>query len=144
MVDWTKDQLVKLYHEEGKSLRDIAYIYETDQWTVGRAFDRFEITRRKPGGQKKPKKLKERKPIGGPKGERHGHWKGDKAGYRSFHNRLDGLFGRPKYCEKCGTKDPTKRYDWANESGKYEDPYDYLRLCSRCHKRWDTERSKEP
>jgi len=94
MLDWTKDQLVKLYHEEGKTLRDIAYIYETDPWTVSRAFNRFEISRRKPGSSK---------------GERNGKWKGDAAGYRPFHMRLEGLFGKPKYCEKCGTKDPTKR-----------------------------------
>lgn len=60
-------------------------------------------------------------------------WKGSGASYKAFHQRLVKRFGKPKHCEKCGTTDPSKSYDWANRSGKYDDINDYVRLCRSCH-----------
>ena len=66
-------------------------------------------------------------------GSNNSYWKGKKATYRAFHRRLDALKGKPKRCEACGTTDPKKTYDWANMSGRYDDPNDYKRLCRSCH-----------
>ena len=45
-------------------------------------------------------------------------------------------------CERCGTTDPTKRYEWANLTGHYEDVADYERMCKSCHERYD--RARQP
>ena len=64
-------------------------------------------------------------------------WKGSRAGYKAFHLRVSNQRGRPKKCEICGTHDPSKRYEWANLTGKYDDPDDYKRMCKSCHARHD-------
>lgn len=66
-------------------------------------------------------------------GLKNNMWKGDVASYKSFHRRIGRLKGQPKCCQVCGTTDPTKSYDWANLTGKYEDPEDYERMCRSCH-----------
>lgn len=79
-----------------------------------------------------------------PRGK-HGHlagsdsyrWKGERAGYAAFHIRVRKLRGTPKCCEECGLNDPAKRYEWANLTGRYEDPADYRRMCVPCHRRHD-------
>lgn len=63
--------------------------------------------------------------------------KGDKVSYFAFHARVRTARGKPQHCEQCKTSDPTKFYDWANLTGKYEDVSDYIRLCRRCHVRKD-------
>lgn len=40
-------------------------------------------------------------------------------------------------CEICGTTDADKSYDWANLTGKYDDPSDYKRMCRSCHAKQD-------
>jgi hypothetical protein len=47
--------------------------------------------------------------------------------------------GKPKRCEECGTTDPKKTYDWANQKGRYDDPQDYRRLCRSCHGKLDAQ-----
>lgn len=65
------------------------------------------------------------------------NWGGLDVGYTSFHNRLRALKGKPKHCEVCGTSDPSRTYDWANLSGRYDDPTDYKRMCRSCHWKHD-------
>jgi len=36
----------------------------------------------------------------------------------------------------CETKN-AKRYEWANMTRKYEDVYDYIRVCKSCHNKLD-------
>jgi hypothetical protein len=59
------------------------------------------------------------------------------ANYKVWHARLTVDRGRPKKCEVCGTDDPTKRYDWASLTKKYDDPADYKRMCRARHARHD-------
>lgn len=69
-------------------------------------------------------------------GKLHPHWRGDNVRYKVFHKRLYRLLGNPKKCSVCGTEQ-AKLYDWANLSGKYEDPKDYKRMCRSCHFKYD-------
>ena len=70
-------------------------------------------------------------------GSANANWKGSDVGYSGAHRRLDALHGKPKSCVECGTKDKRKSYDWANLSGKFDDPKDYKRLCRSCHSKLD-------
>lgn len=66
-------------------------------------------------------------------GEANHMWKGDAAGYAAFHRRLYARFGKPAKCGQCGTDDPSKKYDYANLTGQYENIDDYLPMCRSCH-----------
>ena len=68
--------------------------------------------------------------------------KGDKATYSAFHRRVYTKRGLPKECTVCGIKDPTKRYEWANLNGKYNDINDYKRMCKSCHMLYDFQRKR--
>lgn len=70
-------------------------------------------------------------------GAANAYWKGDAAGYQAFHRRLEARFGKPRKCDVCGYSDPTKRYEWANLTGHYEDDSDFKRMCVPCHRRHD-------
>jgi hypothetical protein len=69
--------------------------------------------------------------------ELNSSWKGNTATKEAFHYRLKSLFGSPKICEICGTSDLGRTYDWANITGRYEDPQDYKRMCRSCHWKYD-------
>lgn len=64
-------------------------------------------------------------------------WKGDAAGYDAMHKRVAVRRGQPSSCEICGTTDPERVYDWANLTGRFEDPDDYARMCRSCHRLHD-------
>lgn len=72
------------------------------------------------------------------RGKNHHSWKGDKAGYYQLHLRVRESRGRPDFCEKCGLKDPTKKYEWASLTKNYTNPRDYIRLCIKCHRTMDS------
>src|SRR3989304_10149394 len=60
--------------------------------------------------------------------------------YIYLHHRINKRFGKPIGCELCGNKDK-KVYHWANKTGNYsEDREDWIRLCPKCHYRYDIER----
>lgn len=63
---------------------------------------------------------------------------GDMSGIGGKHDRLRREFGRVRQCENCGTTD-AKLYDWANLDHKYnsEDKQSWMRLCRKCHNRYD-------
>lgn len=65
------------------------------------------------------------------------NWKGDTFSYSAFHYRIKALKGSPYQCEICGTQDRNKHYDWANLTGKFNDPSDYKRMCRSCHWKYD-------
>ena len=67
--------------------------------------------------------------------ENNDSWKGDNAGYAALHKRVEQLRGKPNKCSMCDTK--TGRFEWSNLTGNYKNPFDYVRLCSSCHKRLD-------
>lgn len=70
-------------------------------------------------------------------GEGTAHWKGDAAGYKAMHGRVRKLRGKADHCERCGSVDPGKRYEWASLTHNYADPYDYEQMCKRCHRAYD-------
>lgn len=70
-------------------------------------------------------------------GREHPNWKGDAVTYARFHQRVVLVRGRPQQCEECGAADPRRWYDWANQTGRYQDPSDYRRLCRPCHRKFD-------
>jgi predicted transcriptional regulator len=71
------------------------------------------------------------------KAELNNNWKGNEVTYAAFHYRLTASKGKPKFCEVCKTSDPLRSYDWANLTGKYDDPSDYKRMCRSCHWKYD-------
>lgn len=74
--------------------------------------------------------------------EKNDSWKGYSAGYAAFHLRVEAKYGKPMQCEQCGTDDPARSYDWANQTGDYPNPDDYRRMCRSCHRRFDLARRK--
>ena len=74
-------------------------------------------------------------------GEANAYWKGDEAGYQGFHVRVVAERGKPQRCSACDAEGPD-RYEWANLTGRYEDPADYIRLCISCHRRYNAERGR--
>lgn len=69
-------------------------------------------------------------------GEHNDSWRGSEATYKAFHVRVGVLRGKPSLCSMCDN-DKAKRYEWANVSGRYENVYDYIRLCKSCHSIFD-------
>lgn len=65
------------------------------------------------------------------------NWRGNSVTYSAFHYRLRALKGKPHKCEVCGTSDQFRTYDWANLTGRYNDPSDYKRMCRSCHWKYD-------
>lgn len=76
-------------------------------------------------------------------GSANPRWKGAGASYTAFHQRLYTLFGNPRLCSVCGTT-IAKRYDWANMTGRYDDPADYRRMCRSCHFKRDRAVVRQP
>lgn len=66
--------------------------------------------------------------------------KKDSNPYAKYHARVRAKKGSPHKCEVCGEHSPLKQYDWANLTGKYEDPDDYKRMCKLCHRKYDKDR----
>lgn len=65
------------------------------------------------------------------------NWKGESITYKSAHDRVYATRGRPAKCEQCKTTNPKTKYEWANLSGVFHDPNDYIRLCRSCHCKFD-------
>lgn len=74
-------------------------------------------------------------------GPKNHMWKGEDAKYKAFHLRVATLRGKPSKCAACEKTEG--RFEWANMTGNYADPSDYVRLCVPCHRRIDAFRRKE-
>jgi hypothetical protein len=68
-------------------------------------------------------------------------WKfnGTRIEYINLHNEIRKMLGTPDTCEHCNVNKLTGRQiHWANKSGKYLlDRSDWLRLCAKCHYKYD-------
>jgi len=54
--------------------------------------------------------------------------------YKRYHKRVYDRRGRASSCVNgC----EATRYEWANLTGRYEDPEDYQAMCVLCHRRMD-------
>ena len=75
-------------------------------------------------------------------GDKNPIWRGDIVGYGALHDWLKRWFGKPNFCEHCGTR-TAKKFEWANISKRYRrDRNDWLRLCASCHHKYDDSRKK--
>lgn len=70
-------------------------------------------------------------------GEKNDSWKGNKAGYAANHIRVQQARGANDYCVMC---DSGSKCQWANVSGRYDNVYDYIRLCVSCHSIFDNKK----
>lgn len=75
-------------------------------------------------------------------GSKNHAWKGDNAGYKALHLRVQTERGKPNRCDWCESAGKD-RYEWANLTGNYIDVWDYVRLCVKCHRAYDAKRRKE-
>lgn len=125
----SKETLERLYCIEKKTQIEIAHVLGVSLKPVQTAMRRFGIKARAavPRDQR---------------GSRNRAWKADAAGYQAMHLRVDSLRGKPKRCEQCGIDDENKIYDWANLTGRYNDPFDFARLCRSCHRLMDNRKRK--
>lgn len=74
--------------------------------------------------------------------EKHFAWKGDGVGDTALHDWVKSRLGKPSKCEHCGTTE-AKKYEWANRSHEYKrDLSDWIRLCTRCHRKYDGHQEK--
>lgn len=71
------------------------------------------------------------------RGAKNANWKGDGVTYKAAHDRVYAIRGRPSKCEHCGTSSDDVNYEWANLTGNFHDPRDYIRLCRSCHCKHD-------
>lgn len=116
------DEAISLY-EAGMTQVEVAEKLGTTQKVIWRAFKNANY---------KSRVAKKRNQYG----ENNDSWKGDNAGYAANHYRVEVKRGKPCYCEVCETA-IAKRFEWANINGKYEDIYDYVRMCKSCHASFD-------
>lgn len=123
----TEDEMRLQYITLDKSIHAIAAENGVSSTPVVAALKRYGI----------PTKQRERA------GEASVRWKGDGASYCAFHGRVERLRGRPKQCQRCGASGDGRHYDWANLSGRYDDPDDYQRMCRSCHQKYDHQRRQE-
>jgi hypothetical protein len=66
------------------------------------------------------------------------NWVGDNVSYSRLHTWVRGKLGKPFYCEHCGSRDSSKKYEWANKSREYKrELSDWIRLCKKCHIKYD-------
>ncbi|MFA5382503.1 MAG: hypothetical protein WC356_05000 [Candidatus Micrarchaeia archaeon] len=127
---WDKAWLERRYVSEKKTLAEIGREVGVSAATIMRALDAVGIPRRGP----KDKNMKQ--------GPSNGNWKGSAALYSACHKRVYKILGRADHCEKCGRKDNGTKYNWANLTGKLDDPDDYMQMCRSCHMRYDANRRK--
>lgn len=75
-----------------------------------------------------------------PTEEKSARWMGDEVGYVGIHDWVRRWKGTPMTCESCGkTGLKSQQIHWANIDHKYRRVLDdYIRLCSSCHKKFDS------
>ena len=68
-----------------------------------------------------------------------------KKEYRDIHQWLRATYGRPQICEQEQCSGLSKTYDWALKSGMShkKDKNNYLRLCRKCHGKYDVTDEKK-
>ena len=126
----SQNELIKLYVSENMSQMEIAGLFGVTLKRVQTSMRRYGIT---------PRPAIKRNQSG----ENNTAWKGSQATYKGCHLRVNRIKGKPQYCEVCHDMNPLKTYEWANMTGRYDDPNDYKRLCRSCHRQYDKKRREE-
>lgn len=119
-------KIIKRY-SEGKNSVDLGIKYNCHSSCIRRILERNDVPKRRNYNTANPKIF----------GENHGKWKERKASYSAMHQRLKRRIGAPRKCEVCGLSDQKRKYEWANLTGRYDDPNDYKRMCVPCHRKYD-------
>lgn len=79
-----------------------------------------------------------------PTGEKSALWRGSKASYSPLHKRVYKLKGKANSCDEIGCTKISKRFEWANLTGNYEDINDYRSMCKSCHAKFDNAKFNLP
>jgi len=125
-----RGELQNLY-DQNKTQTEIGQVYGVSQKVIFGWFKRLAIVSRV------AKKRNQ-------KGESNSSWKGDNATYAAFHYRVKAAKGKAFMCEACGRSDSGINYDWANQTGHYENIDDYRMMCRSCHFKKDGHRHNLP
>ena len=73
-------------------------------------------------------------------GKKHWYWKGSKVKYSGIHMWVRSQLGLPNKCERCGKIEYGHKMHWDNRDHEYKRVlYDWIRLCSKCHYKYDIE-----
>jgi len=65
-------------------------------------------------------------------------WTGTKNEYRSLHKWVENELGKPCECSQCGVVAYGRQIHWANKSKEYKKVLsDWVRLCAKCHYKYD-------
>ncbi len=126
-----KDEIEEMYNGRNMTQIEIAACYGTTQKVVFRWFKDLGIKSRTPA---KRNQLK----------ENNSSWKGNNATYAAFHYRVKSERGKADHCEECGRTDNGIKYDWANQTDKFEDINDYKMMCRSCHFKKDGHKNNFP
>ena len=71
-------------------------------------------------------------------GDKNNNWKGNRVGYYGLHTWIFRQLGKASRCTDKNCKKKSKRYEWANKSGKYlRELTDWIELCKICHVKYD-------
>lgn len=73
-------------------------------------------------------------------GDRHHRWLGARARYGALHDRVRRVRGPATHCNEANCTRRSVVFEWANLTGRYEDPSDYRQMCRSCHRRYDRAR----
>lgn len=121
-----KSDLEHLYHVKMMSQHEVGEHYGTTQKVVFSWFKKLNIHSRIAAKRNQ-------------KGSKNSSWKANEATYAAFHYRVVSERGRPNICMACGTQDASI-YEWCNLTGRYDDISDYMRMCRKCHRKYDKNR----
>lgn len=119
----SRQELYDLYIVKGLSEERIAKLKGCSSKPVETAIAKYRI----------PRQTNRRAPAVGPQNP---SWKGSRAGVLAMHLRVYRVRGRAAD-GKCSMCDTAQAKDWANLTGDFENVYDYIRACRKCHKYLD-------
>lgn len=126
-----KEVLEDLYHTQIKTQFEIGKLYNVSQKVVFGWFKDLGIVSRIAFKRNQS-------------GENNSSWKGDNATYAAYHFRVQSAKGKADHCEECGRSDDGISYDWANQTGNYQDIEDYRQMCRSCHFKMDGHKNNFP
>ena len=117
-------------------------IYCSKKCSIKRLFgNRFSVGRKH---TKEELGKMRQKMLGRHSNEKNPMWKGDKVKYQALHQWVARHLGTPQRCDGKNCSGQSKRYHWANKSGKYKRDFsDWIRLCISCHLTMDWNRPEK-
>lgn len=117
-----KSYIESLYHHSFMSQKEVAEILDLSQSAISQFMKQNNIKARIAAKRDQS-------------GTKNHMWKGTDVSYKGAHDRIYRVRGRATQCSKCGKTEGV--IDWANVSGKYYDPQDFVELCRKCHRKFD-------